>query len=156
MILHPDDYISMPAMVIGGDLHGSVVEPGRASIEMAKFKAPKDLYDSSGDTRPFADDVIDRKVIYIEKIHFQLPFAIDDSDGTTKEAVMGLLNSILRDIQMRMMEEIFAQENTRRDRTNAYWRFRQKSSILDRRSWVTDFFNKFFPKKKSKHWELNG
>lgn len=156
MILHPDDYVSMPAMLIGGELHGSVVEPGRARIEIAKFRHPFDLYDPSGDTRPFANDMLDRKIIYIEKIGFQLPFAIDDSDGTTKEAVMALLNDILRDIQMRMMEEIFAQEDDRKSRGVAAWRFRQKASILDRRSWVTNFFNKFFPKKKSKHWELNG
>lgn len=155
MILQPDDYISMPAMVIGGDAHGMIIDPGRAAIQLEKFRMPNPRYDDSGFTRPFAIDFTERKVINIEKIMFVMHFAVDDSDGTTKEQVLSLLNDLLGDIQMRMMEEVFTQEATRRDRIVAAWRFRQKPSILDRRSWVTNFFNKFF-KKPSKHWELNG
>lgn len=147
-------YISVPAMIIGGEAHGSVIEPGRNVVQVAKFKGPRLLFDPTGDTRPFADDVItsEVKTIPIEMVMFRLPFAVDDSDGFTKDHALKLLQDILKDIQKRMMEEVFEQDRRERSR----YRFVPKPSILDRRSWVTNLFNKYWPKRPSKHWELNG
>lgn len=151
-----DQYIYAPSIIIGGEAHGTVVDPGRNLIQIAKFKAPRNLYDPTGDTRPFADDVItsEVKTIPIKMLAFRMPFAIDDSEGLNEEAVLGLLNSLVRDIQGRMLEELYQRES--RERMLSPRRYRPKPSILDRRSWVTNFFNKFFPKKPATNWELRG
>lgn len=151
--MYIDEYISAPAILIGGDQHGYVVEPGRNSIQIAKFKAPQALFDPTGDTRPFAMDVMTEvKHIPIQMLAFRLPFAIDDSEGLTEEHVLALLRSIVSEIQARMVDELMEQERQQRSRR----RFVPKPSIIDRRSWVTNFFNKFFPKKPAKNWELRG
>lgn len=155
-----DDYIYAPAIIVGGEAHGTVVEPGRNAIQVAKIR-PMDLkayvqgYDTTGDTRPFVSDSFSyTKTIPIKKIGFYLPFAIDDSEGLTEDHVLQLLRGIIHDIQGRMVEEMYQREEQERRLSPRHWR--PRPSILDRRSWVTNFFNKFFPKKSSKYWELNG
>lgn len=149
-----DEYISAPAMIIGGEAHGTVVEPGRNVIQIAKIRPMLPEY-VANDDRPWVQDSFSyTKTIPIRMIGFRMPFAIDDTDGLTEEHVLGLLRGIIGDIQGRMMEEMHHRES--RERSLSPRRYRPRPSILDRRSWVTDFFNKFFPKKKSKHWELNG
>lgn len=150
----PDEYVSMPALVIGGDLHGSVIEPGRADIQLISYKEPLSLASFNDDPRPFIRPVpTEVKTINIERIHFEMSFAVDDTDGTTKDQVIGHLNGILRDIHSRLMDEVYYQDQARKNSRRGYFR---SPVIKDRRTWVDNFLTRFFKKRPSKHWELNG
>lgn len=160
MRLEPDDYIALPAIVIGGDLHGSVVEPGRASIQLVQYKEPLSAGLFVDDPRPFIRPIPTQiKTIPLERISFVMTFAVDDSDGTTKEQVLGHLNGMIRDIQGRLMDEVYYQSQVRKENKRhmlGEWReAKDRPKILDRITWANNFLSKFFPKKPSKHWELN-